>query len=108
MRVKERSRTATPQSGEEKSLGSHAAERHLMVAAGFSPRTGAAEESRRVATVESTLGLTVYRSTVATRRPPYCRRDRGLKPTATITSSLRDEIKTRSSPVTPFPDVLSR
>src|SRR5204862_1665698 len=48
-------------------------------------------EPRRVATFESTLGLTVYRSCVATRRPPVLRRDRGLKPTATIESSLCDE-----------------
>jgi len=68
MSAKERSTTAMPESGEEKSLGSHAAERHLMVAVGFSR----------------------------------------LKPTATITLSLRDGIKMQASPATAFPDVLSR
>src|SRR5439155_10813027 len=73
-----------------------AAERHTTVAVGFSPRTGADAEPRRVATLESALGRTINRSIVAPRRPPISRSTRGLKPTATIVSSLRDELRLRS------------
>jgi len=73
------------------SRSDHAAERRLMVAVGFSPRKVRNTESRRVATLESFAGHAINRSGVATRRPPVLRRDRGLKPTATIESSLCDE-----------------
>jgi hypothetical protein len=72
-----------------------AAERHLMVAVGFSPRTGADTERRRVATLEIAYDPTPNHSFVATRCRPALPRDRGLKPTATITSSLRDGIRLR-------------
>src|SRR5947207_11782650 len=68
-----------------------AAERHMKVAVGFSPRTGADAKPRRLATLEITCHPTSNHSCVATRHPPALRRDRGLKPTATIVSSLRDE-----------------
>src|SRR5882724_8370752 len=68
-----------------------AAERHLTVAVGFSPRTTGKTERRRVATFDPAIGPAIHRSCVATRRPPALQRDRGLKPTATGVSSLRDE-----------------
>ena len=67
-----------------------AAERHMMVAVGFSPRSAAAEP-RRVATLDIAGARPINRSSVATRRLPICRPNRGLKPTATIGSSLCDE-----------------
>ncbi len=73
-----------------------AAERHLTVAVGFSPRTAGKTEPRRVATIESVVGPATNHSSVAPRRPPIFRPSRGLKPTATLTSSLRDEIWLRS------------
>ena len=73
-----------------------APERLLMVAVGFSPRTAAKTESRRVATLESDLARAINCSSVATRRPPISRSTRGLKPTATIVSSPCDEIRLRS------------
>jgi len=66
-----------------------AAERRSTVAVGFSPRSSEERESRRVA--ESPPHRPFNRSSVATRRTPFYRPTRGLKPTATITSSLRDE-----------------
>ncbi len=76
---------------EEEMHRNYAAERHLMVAVGFSPRTGADAEPRRVATIDPAIGPAIHRSCVATRRPPISRSTRGLKPTATVMSSLRDE-----------------
>ena len=61
-----------------------------MVAVGLSPRTTGTREPRRVATVESVCGPLINFSSVAPRRRPNSRSIRGLKPTATITASLRD------------------
>ena len=77
-----------------------AAERHMKVAVGFSPRTGADAESRRVATPEIAHHSTPNRSRVATRRPPSLRRDRGLKPEQTearIRAQLPDEERRKHS-----------
>ena len=78
-----------------------AAERHLRVAVGFSPRIREEGDSRRYATrvsfpAKPWVKTHGYHHIVATRRPPISRPTRGLKPTATITSSLRDEICLRS------------
>ena len=73
-----------------------AAERHLRVAVGFSPRIREEGDSRRVATLEFVGLSAINLSSVATRRASLSPPNRGLKPTATITSSLRD--------ARPFPD----
>ena len=65
-----------------------AAERHATVAVGFSPRTREGEEMCRVATPDHSP---INHSTVATRRKRSLGTNRGLKPTAIITSSLCDE-----------------
>ena len=64
----------------------------MTVAVGFSPRTAGKTIPRRVATLEIAQQPMPNRSCVATRRPrPLSGVTRGLKPTGTITSSLRDE-----------------
>jgi len=68
----------------------------MTIAVGFSPRTAGNTMPRRVATLEIAHHPMPSRTCVATRRPAALRRDRGLKPTATIVSSLRDEIQLRS------------
>ncbi len=45
-----------------------AAERHLTVAVGFSPRTAGKTERRRVATFDPAIGPAIHRSCVAPRR----------------------------------------
>ncbi len=69
-----------------------AAERRSMVAVGLSPRSGTEKASRRGATLESPPHRLFNRSSVATRRVTFIRANRGLKPTATISSSLCDEL----------------
>jgi hypothetical protein len=68
-----------------------AAERQLMVAVGFSPRTATRKMPRRVATFEGALGCGINRSVVAPRRRIVSLAVvRGLKPTASIVVSLRE------------------
>ena len=60
----------------------------MTVAVGFNPRFAAPPNPRRVATVErSCLGT---HSCVATRRGRIGALNRGMNPTATVESSLRD------------------
>src|SRR5439155_24915272 len=65
-------------------------------------------EPLRGATLESALVRGINHSSVAPRRQAIYRPLRGLKPTATLTSSLRDEIKMPAPPATPFSNCLSR
>jgi hypothetical protein len=73
---------------QDASRSDSAVERHATVAVGFSPRTREGEEMCRVATPDHSP---TNHSAVATRRNRSLGPNRGLKPTATITSSLCDE-----------------
>jgi hypothetical protein len=71
-----------------------AAERHLRVAVGFSRLQPTDQRRGRFASSSALefAGLSAINpSSVATRRTSLSPPNRGLKPTATITSSLRDE-----------------
>ncbi len=72
------------------SAGTSAASRieALTVAVGFSPRFGAEFVSRRVATFERLVPLRIKRRSATQRASAMIR---GLKPTATISPSLRDD-----------------
>jgi len=77
----------------------------MTVAVGFSPRELSAITKRRGATLEGLDWL--FGSSVAPRRAPFPTIFRGLKPTATITLSLRDCSKSEMRPLEPLP-ALSR
>ena len=83
--------TPTASAAAAASRSDAAAERHLMVAVGFSPRITEGRDSRRVATLEFARPSAIRLSGVATRRAYLSRPNRGLKPTATINPSLCDE-----------------
>ena len=78
----------------------------VMVAVGFQPTVGTPAGTRRVATVERSLTRSsrdvLWRSSVATRRRAFPASARGLKPTATIYTSLRDEPAGRKPAATVF------
>ena len=65
---------------------------------GLQPADRWETEPRRVATPESALGREINLSSVAPRRGAIFPPPRGLKPTATITQSLRDCSKTEMRP----------
>src|SRR5881394_3144755 len=84
--------------GRQRNAGSASQSEVMKVAVGFSPRTDGKTEPRRVATPDSALGREINLSSVAPRRRAVSPPPRGLKPTATLTQSLRDCSKTEMRP----------
>ena len=77
--------------GREGSVGSASRSEAMTIAVGFSPREGSTKAGRRGATLEGSTGSSVQASLRDAHSffPLF----RGLKPTATITQSLRDSPK---------------